>query len=107
MQVDCVSCNLADGIVLAENEFGSLLIVFIRFGLMPLALLAELVRAGTVSLLVCLARFGGVVLMLALLLPSEIAEPIIFALGIGRGAVVEVLTPCQRCCSARDGQYLL
>lgn len=89
MQIDSVAGHLSNSIVLAEDVLRSLLVVVVGFGFVLLALLAKLVRAGPIALLICFARFGSIVLVLALLLAGEVAEAIVLALGIGRGTVVE------------------
>ena len=89
MQIDGVAGHLANSIVLPEDVLRSLLVVIVGFRFMLLALLAELMRAGSIALLVCFARFGRIVLVLALLFAGEVAEAIVLALGIRRGTVVE------------------
>jgi len=89
VQVDGVAVDFADGVVLAEDELGGLLVVLVGFGCVRLALLRQLFRLGAVAALVGLLRARGEVLVLALLFTSEVAEAVVFALGITVGSVVE------------------
>jgi hypothetical protein len=89
VQVDGVTVYFADGIVLAEDELGGLLVVLVGFGCVLLALLRQLFRLGAVAALVGLLRARGEVLVLALLFTSEVSEAVVFALRITVGSVVE------------------
>lgn len=91
MQINGVAGNLADSIVLAEDEFGGLFVVVVCRCLMLLGLLAEVVCAGTVALFVGMSCFCGEVLVLALFFARQIAESVIFALRIRSRSVVEGL----------------
>ena len=89
VQVDGVAVDFADGVVLAEDELGGLLVVFVGFGCVRLALLRQLFRTGAVAALIGLLRLRGEVLVLALLFTSKVAESVVFLLGITAGSVVE------------------
>jgi hypothetical protein len=89
MKIDCVTSDFADGVVLAKDELGGLLVVLVGFGLVTLALLTELVCAGAIPFFIRFARLGGKVLVLALLLAGQVAQAVVLALGVGRGPVVE------------------
>ena len=82
VQVDSVAGDFAHGIVLAENELGSLLVVFVGFGSMCLALLRQLMRLTTVAALVGLLRTRSERLVLALLFTRKITKAVVFALRI-------------------------
>ena len=112
VQVDGVAVDFADGVVLAEDELGGLLVVFVGFGCVRLALLRQLFRLGAVAALVGLLRARGEVLVLALLFASEVAEAVVFALGITVGSVVEgwralllVVESCEDRVSGRSSPW--
>ena len=73
VEVDGVACYFSLSVVFAEDELGGLLVVVVCFGCMLFGLLAEVVSSTAVTAFVCLACFGGEVLMLALLLAGEVA----------------------------------
>ena len=89
VQVDGVTVDFADGVVLAEDELGGLLVVLVGFGGVRLALLRQLFRPGAIAALVGLLRLRGEMLVLALLFTSEVAEAVVFLFGITVGSVVE------------------
>jgi len=89
VQVDGVTVDFAHGVVFAEDELGGLLVVFVGFGSMRLALLRQLMRLAAVAALVGLLGTRGERLVLALLFTSKVAEAVILALGITRRTVVE------------------
>ena len=80
VQIDGVAVDFADGVVLAENELGGLLVVLVGFGGVRFALLRELFRPGAVAALVGLLGLRSEVLVLALLFTSEVAEAVVFLL---------------------------
>jgi hypothetical protein len=82
VQVDGVTVDFADGVVLAEDELGGLLVVLVGFGGVRLALLRQLFRPGAIAALVGLLRLRGEMLVLALLFTSEVAEAVVFLFGI-------------------------
>lgn len=89
VQVDSVAVDSAHGVVLAEDEFGGLLVVLVGFGCVRLALLRQFLRPAAVAALVGLLRLRGEVLVLALLFTSEVAQAVVFALRITGRSVVE------------------
>lgn len=89
VQIDGVAGDLTYSVVLAEDELGSLLVVFVGFGCVGLALLRQLMRRAAVAALVGLLGLRSKVLVLALLFTSKITESIVFTLRICRGTVVE------------------
>jgi hypothetical protein len=82
VQVDGVAVDFADGVVLAEDELRGLLVVLVGFGGVRLALLRQLFRTGAIAALVGLLGLRSEVLVLALLFTSEVAEAVVFLLGI-------------------------
>lgn len=80
VQVDGVAVDFSYGVVLAEDEFGGLLVVLVGFGCVSFALLRELFRFGTIAALVGLLGLRCKVLVLALLFASEVAQTVVFAL---------------------------
>lgn len=89
VQVDCVGVDFAHGVVFAEDEFGGLLVVLVCFGGVLFALVREVFGACAVAALVGLLGAGGEGLVLALLFAGEVAEAVVFVLGVYGGAVVE------------------
>lgn len=89
MEIDRVCCDLANGIVLAEDELGCLFVVSVSLRSMLLALLAQAVRLSTIASRVGLLRLCSKVLALTLLLTSEISKAIVLALCVGGRTVVE------------------
>jgi hypothetical protein len=82
VQVDGVAVDFADGVVLAEDELGGLLVVLVGFGGVRLALLRQLFRPGAVAALVGLLGLRSEMLVLTLLFTSEVTEAVIFLFGI-------------------------
>lgn len=89
VQVDRVAVHLAHGVVLAEDELGRLPVVLVGFGGVLLALLRQLVRLAAVAALVRLLGACGEVLVLALLFAGEVAQAVVFLLGVAGRAVIE------------------
>lgn len=93
VQVDGVVGDAALRVVLAEDVVRRLLVVLVHLGRVPLALVAQLLGPGAVALLVGLVGPVEAVISLLGLLASEVAQAIIFGLGIVVGAVVEGYRP--------------
>lgn len=55
VQIDAVGLYVAGCVVLAEDEVGGLLIVVVHLGIMRLALVGELLRAGAIAVVVRLS----------------------------------------------------
>jgi hypothetical protein len=79
VQVNGIAVYFADGVVFAEDEFGGLLVVFVGFCCVILALLRQFVRLAAVAALIGLLGLRGEVLVLALLFAGEVAQTVVFA----------------------------
>lgn len=73
MQVNRIAVHLSHCIVLPEDIFGSLFVVFIRFGSMLLSLFRKLVRSTAIAAFIGLTRFSSAVLVFPVLLAGEVA----------------------------------
>lgn len=89
VQVDGVRVDAADGVVLAENVLGSLFVVGVCLGRVGFALDGEVVRGSSVTGLVGLLGARGEGLVLRLFVAGEVAQAVVFALGVVGGGVVE------------------
>lgn len=89
VEVDGVRVDPADGVVLTEDVVRGLVVVIVGFLSMLPAFVRELLRAGAVTALVGLTRFGGAVLVFTTFLTGEVSKSFVFGLGVGRLLVVE------------------
>lgn len=88
VQIDGVGFDLADGVVLAEDELGGLLVVLVGLGGVGFGLQRHLVGLGAIAALVGLAGFASEVAVLVLLFAGEVTQAVIFLLRIGGLAIV-------------------
>jgi uncharacterized membrane protein YedE/YeeE len=102
VQVDSVAGDFAHGIVLTENELRGLLVVFVGFGGMRLALLRQLARPAAIAALVGLLGLRGEMLVLTLLFTSEIAEAVVLLLRITTWSVIEGWSASRQSVSPAD-----
>ena len=91
MQVYRVLCNASRRIVLAEDVVGRLLVVLVAHLGMLLGLVGEFLRGRAIASLVGLLASVRQGLLLRLLLPGEIAEPVVLPFGVIGGGMIERL----------------
>lgn len=82
VQIDSIGINAAGSVVFAENEFGSLKVVFVHLAVVGLALVGELLCCGTVTIFVGASRAVKAGAALVGLGAGEVTETVVFALGL-------------------------
>lgn len=94
VQVQLVAGHAVLGVVLAEDEFGGLLVVFVHLRGVLLARLGEFVGFRAVAGLVGLVRAVEAVLALLALVAGEVAQAVILVLDVFGALVIFVVESC-------------